>query len=853
MQLNYLESLRNDIFLLPINSELSHRRLPIFDDIRTLILQSNKADLNSIERITSVVFSELDRVMLPVAKRLTQPRITEEHDYESHEWLQFLYCCYVNAVPPGVTTSLRTVVSLLVRKYGAAIWEVQAAGGLDAYISKVETQDQVEGATHMRMMYGAVPDESELALRSRQRLWFHWYNRSVPRDKIDSSLEKLFVQNRESRWDELLKNKFGPPPPLPFDIQRLERRSRGILRRHAHLKEHIWKTVVEAHIDVGDNKPEDVIQNLVRTYGPEHSAFDDKFETEICAEFESRFQIFAHEMRTRDVIIRRATSTLSQNDNNDSKKIGNREVEQRLQVQRLLVASKAEEERKKQEKHQNDMATLQLSQIDTLLAEEDFHRKDIETEERALKEPIISLVMAVTDSDENVTIDVIETLKRHLLLDSARSQLRKLKETMVLEEEHLRNFLGDRMLWRKKWERDEEIRIAILEMKDYEMRKLEEDRIAKEEAKKLSKYQSQSAKSVEQTQVIKDLYEQLNAQTQKNLSFQVQVDNHRARYRSEIAAKVQPTLDFTQYVVPITTLRPRHHGCYFENKERFSATTSNMSTLEANPYGTQIPNYLRGTEARTNISSVYEEPEMTEDQVNYMFLGQLREYIQQLFRKYDPKLEGTEGDLLRQFAGNEAKLIAALEQQYNVDHWVETRIHSNVTKYYQRMAPESMDEIPSIIQRFIGNEEAMWAYLVKRHGPVPALQSKEMQKYIHARLLRYMSQRPSAAHLIKDIDRYIIIIGDTNGDEFFRELAREHGPEDYQMQLDTLIRKLSRFYRERGIRRQIDDVPILAKKFLGHENALNRLLLTLFDDTLNSKHPDVSDLGDKRTKLYFQN
>lgn len=817
----HLEALRNDIFIMPKSFE--YARDPsldyLFDKLADYILQAHPVGTAELKHFTLRIFNALDRSMLTLTNALILPRVDPRHkyDYETQEWLQFLHCFYLNAIPPQANNvSLRTVVSLLYMKLGGAIWEVKAAGGVDAFMDKAGSQDaqeQQDRAFNLRVMYGSVPDESDLAERNKKRIYFHYYNPSFPIEKIDAAVEKLLSTNKEGRrWEDIFRNLFGPPP-RPVDVS--EKRVRNILKRFAHTKEDDWKAIADAHTDIGDT-PESVIRNLVRTYGPERSEFDRILESKVLgAECEDRFRIFSHEMRTRDVILRRASAALS---SGDGKKTGTRALDQRLQMQKMLVAKSAEEERKRQEKSKNDLKSLQLSQIDTLLAEEDLCRKDIEIEERAVKEPIVAEILRIFPQvDTDVSLDISETVLRHIILDDSRAAIKKLKEQMRSESLYLQTFLADRLLWRKKWERDEEIRIAILEMKDFENRQqLAKPQLSHSQPEKQPD-KNCNHHSIAHDDYMKELYGQLNAQTSRNLSFQVEVENNRAHIRSE----TQP-------------------GPGRPNASRMRLPNTSYSVAQKNTHHeqTSASHIVRPTAAHQSTLDT-NEPDPTEDEMNFLFLEQLREYLQNLFRKYDPKLEGTEKQLLSQYIGNEAKLIAALEQQYNVDHWMEAHLHHRLSEYYRRMAPESMDEIPAIIQRFIGNEEAMWAFLRDRHGPVPLIQSMEMQKYIRARFLRYFSRR--APELIQDIDKYIIMIGETNGDAVFRDLASNFGPEEPQIQLDTLIRKLRRFYRERGIRRQYDDIPTIARRFLGHESLLNRLLQEKFDDDLHFKHPDVAD------------
>eukprot|EP00658_Telonema_sp_P-2_P015113 TRINITY_DN15796_c0_g2_i2.p1 TRINITY_DN15796_c0_g2~~TRINITY_DN15796_c0_g2_i2.p1 ORF type:complete len:335 (+),score=52.91 TRINITY_DN15796_c0_g2_i2:188-1192(+) len=305
-------------------------------------------------------------------------------------------------------------------------------------------------------------------------------------------------------------------------------------------------------------------------------------------------------------------------------------------------------------------------------------------------------------------------------------------------------------------------------------------------------------------------------------------------------------------VIPVTVAHRPHEGCVFHDPNQYACAltrrlpaTGESIPQRPNPYVNLVPH--NQIEASAAVAEQEEEEAAKAqisvkviDEASVHLLEQLQEYLRQLFEQYDAKNIGRERALLRLFEGNEAKLVSALERQYNIDHWVEHSLYSRVLQYYRIMAPEYIEEAPVVVQRFVGREEAMWSYLKDRYGPVPSLLSKSMQAYLKDRLLRYLTTR--APHLVGDIDRMIIDLGDANGEHLMRELTATYGPEDSQVRLDALERKLRQFYSKRGIRRHMDDVQVIAKRFLGHEETLNKMLSERFGVSLEGQMPDVSDV-----------
>ena len=181
--------------------------------------------------------------------------------------------------------------------------------------------------------------------------------------------------------------------------------------------------------------------------------------------------------------------------------------------------------------------------------------------------------------------------------------------------------------------------------------------------------------------------------------------------------------------------------------------------------------------------------------------------------------------------------MLALEQRFNVHYWVEQNLRDRVEVYYSKMAPERMgDEMNRVLHRFAGQEAPLWAFLEARYGPNPQLQTNAMRLYLKNRLVRYLATH--APHLMNNADDMVRRCRD-NGDELFAELTEQYGPEDADVAKDTLARKLRTFYKVRGIPRPVDNAKVIAQRFVGMEDELNRMLRQKFADDLNRVMPDL--------------
>ena len=821
------------VFLMPLLA-VKHKRPEMLERARQLIVDSVGAESPPeavVLDITRKIVRFYDRSMLYVVDALVAERYAGTIE-EAGEWLQLLDCCYANAEPPSSEPSLRTIVSLQHRKYGSGVYELEVSGGVENFLRAIDPRHEQEVANRMLLTHGRATEE-ELASHFRRRLFFHHYMQHVPADQINGFVQAILRDNPNRNWHDLFKEKFGPEPaPLPVDVDRVK----DILRRFVPHKLRMWETIVDAHADVGDTT-ESVIRNIAQTYGPERSPLDSEIENKIlAAELETRFKIFAEEVRMRDVLVRRVGASI-----NDSGAAPDAAAAAVVSEERkAAIARQIAESEKKREKE----AAILL----TAPTEAHVNSESGEAIPEVVERPLPDWGM------HEPNINVEELFGRFKLEEASEAGLRDIRRLLSSEDEDLNRFLKERTLWRKKWERDEEIRLAILERRDLDAQAeaRRQALIAASEGKAKEKKQNVSY-SLRHQEELGEMFKELNDRVVRNLEFEVEVNNQRARFAKLKAkgGKVSGGL-----VVPITVAHKPHEGCVFHDPNQYACALARRAVpgeaipQRPNPYVGLAP--LAQLEKPDDAAKDKDEGRVISveviDEASVHLLEQLQHYLHQLFEQYDPKNIGRERDLLRLFEGNEAKLVSALERQYNIDHWVEHSLYSRVLQYYRKMAPEYIEEAPVVVQRFVGREEAMWSYLRDRYGPVPSLLSGSMQAYLKDRLLRYLATR--APHLVGEIDKMIVDLGDANGEHLMRSLTATYGPEDPQVRLDALTRKLRQFYTKRGIRP--DNVNVIAKRFLGHEDTLNRMLSERFGASLEGQMPDVSDVAASRSRPTVQ-
>jgi hypothetical protein len=223
-----------------------------------------------------------------------------------------------------------------------------------------------------------------------------------------------------------------------------------------------------------------------------------------------------------------------------------------------------------------------------------------------------------------------------------------------------------------------------------------------------------------------------------------------------------------------------------------------------------------------------------------VFQRQCRTYVESLLRAYDAGRVSRLDDLMRRYNGREYDLVAALEQQYRVDHRAaRSEVLRKVREYYRRMAPgREEDEAEVVVDRFGGRTERIWPFLYERYGPHPGRRGAGLRQSLRERLERYLARR--AVHLLPQADRLIDECPMLSCESLFRDLTARFGPEDPEAEVEMLARRLSAFYRRRRLADAAAKAPTIARRFAGRAQLLDEVLARTFGDNL--AHDDLDGL-----------
>ena len=759
-------------------------RDPSIHRVRGHVLYEDALSQKQLLEATQQVFMAYDRLLLPHVEALVAARYGRIG--EAPEWLAFLDCCYCNAAPVASEVKLRTVVSLLDLKLGTAFNEAFAAGGVEQFLEAHPTTD----ARFLLALYGKVT-EAELCTRNRLRGHYLCYNPGTPMREVDDILD-AFAHNHANLHDALFEH-YGPePPPVKVDIERVQR----ILARNAPELLSQLDVVIEAHCMLGDTS-DDVIAKITRTYGAEPSHLDDELDRKRSEECEGRFQIFVSELRMRDVLHRRLITSLGGNTALTEAMEALTEREVRVDASKLRT------------QHARQVAALEEQERKARI--EVLEDKDIE-----LKEVLDMFAELVEQWQENNNVECTELVKRHLTEDDALQIYAPLKKQLVTEAKELFIWLRERLLWRQKW-RDEDQRAAAKRQEEDELNLLRQ-------AEQLAATPKQTSEKpvIGNLDQLRDSLDELNEQAVKVLTFNAAVLQHRRTVR------LRHALAPPQGHEEIAPMRPVHQHCVF-SKRAFRVASPSRAPLPTEAKLSREDVLALGLDATG--------AQLTQLDWEYVFSTQMAEYVTQLLREHDPARVADAPAILVRYRGKEEKLVAALEQQYNVNLWRTTNLKARLEAFYDKVAPDRKGEIATVLQKFERQEEKMWEYLERKYGPPPMLVAEETRIYLKERLVKYLVKR--APHLVGTCDA-LILQSQGHADALFAPLVREYGPEDPDVALDDLTRKLSAFYRCRKMKAALKRVHVVARRFLGHERLLNEILQQRFGDSLVNYEPEVA-------------
>lgn len=777
------------------------QRHPAFVLVRKMVSENDNYTQKQVVQVTEAVFQAYNRLMVPLAEELVKRRFGVVK--EASEWLSFLDYLFANERPHDEQRTLRQIVSLLDIEHGDSVHEVALAGGVASFLGSITKDNEKQWMRYLTTVHG-MPDEKAIGVRNRRINHYLHYN---PGKSVrDAEAYILKTQKLYPIVEEALTATFGEEPAAPpVQIDRVIK----VLQRYAPHRLAFIEDVIEAHCLPRD-RPEDVIRRICRSYGPELQSTFAQLESLFLDETESRFQLFASESRMREILARRFAASI------DTAADIYTIIEQRAAQEASMKLELQLQRIRRQQEELQKMKSQQISQeqeaaalvVQSVVKQEEIQRLrlvEAEAEELEDLEAVAASKLDMWDQSQNV--ELAEMLHRQRLAEDYGDGLRPISQLMEHEDAVLSAFLAQREMWRRKWLQDERDRDARLEAIILQRKiQSEVDEQQREDALLVLETFSEAR---EHELLMKERFDVLNKQAVHVLQYNADLQRRRADIRA--AGK--------RIVADVTVHRGLHANCRFHDP--------NFRTTVA-PYAPPPP----PDELAVDEQAAPDKREVLTTQV--------AEYLSRLFSQHEPSRVGTENELLSLYAGKEAQLVIALEQKYNVHHFLEAQTRSKLLLYLKKMAPHLKDEADTILRRFSGQDEAMWRYLTQVYGPAPQLQSDEMRLYLKNRLVRYL--RTNAPHLLLDADLMVDQCED-NGDSMFSKLTSEYGPESKDVARDLLERKLRAFYKRRQMHRSLESVSILAQRFLGRERLLRKLLLEKFGASFDSEVPDTEELA----------
>lgn len=696
---------------------------------------------------------------------------------EANELLALLDCMYANAVPLNARTSLRTVVSLLEMKHGSTLEEIWVAGGVEKFLQRIEPQSRDEWAVYLTMLHGTVT-EAELASRNRLRAYYLYYNPGTPLAEVDELLKSI-GNDPSSIYDAMSKH-YGPEPePVAVDTDRVQK----ILEKNEPSKLSTMDVVIEAHCCIGDT-PDMVVRRVARTYGAEPSPIDDEVTSLLAEELDTRFDIFTNELRLRNVLLRKKTM-MEHPDLDVLNSIIHGAPQYHDDLSRAMAA--ADDGRS-----DDVLGVVERDERDKRLAVE-------EQQQYAVKQivEVYAGLLNMWDVDENV--ELAEMLKRLCSEDDEVLVRGSIFQQMKGEEAELLQWLAGRLVWRAKWKRDDELR-----------REQEAEEVRKRDLLLEAERQPPPVPIVSavHTEDMRQRYEAFHEQAAKVMRFNAAV----------AAARLKKTPD-DRWGGELHATRPFHANCMFHRPE-FTVVRPEEPT-----------------EAQDGDD---EDASLYQHDWELVFRQQCSDYVRLLLQSYEPLRLPTIGTLLRTHDGKEHELVAALEQQYGVQHWREQNVRSRVESYYRRVAPNRTEEIPALLNRFATKPELLWPYLRTRYGYDPSARSAEVRTYLVDRLANYLAR--VAPDRLPECDTLIDKCEDHNADTLFHRLTAMYGPEDRHFEIEAIQLKLTAFYKQRKMPAVLPHVPLIARRFAGRQTLLNEVLKRKFNATLDGTDIDPDDV-----------
>jgi hypothetical protein len=285
-------------------------------------------------------------------------------------------------------------------------------------------------------------------------------------------------------------------------------------------------------------------------------------------------------------------------------------------------------------------------------------------------------------------------------------------------------------------------------------------------------------------------------------------------------------LGLTRNTIDVEAHRHIHQGCVFNKNPAYNTTVKPLEIVVVDDkFDAVRPEDQQGGDNA-------DPSQVDKNSWEFQFKRQCRTYVEQLLRAYDPSRANpqTIDDIMRRYNNREHDLIAALEQQFDIDKSRQSDLIDRVREYYTRMAPDRMEEMDTVMRRFDYSAEHIWPFLYSQYGASPRRRGPELREYLRQRLGTYLAR--VAPRMLPEVDRMIDQSPDINCEPLFRMLAEKYGPEDERQEILNVERKLKRFYARRNLHDMVKEAPAIARRFAGRTRLLNEILGRMFNANL---------------------
>lgn len=816
------------------------QRAPVMEEIRTALRKGWRLKEAKCIDLVRQVLSYYNRPLTEFSERLVMNRVVTDID-ERMELLAFLENLYVNEMPLSATESLRTVLSLVEMKWGlAALTEVKEKGGVDGFLgADIGAKSERTWVAFFTDAYGHTIEE-ELAMRNRIRLILL---RNRPGSKVDELDAEVHLMVRETLIKSEKSNKpttylqvltdyhgrlcarYGPEPRMNIVLDR--NRVLKLLDRNAPGKLGKIEYVLQAHTYPGEG-PEAALDRVRRTYGQEANSFDAIMAAFDAQELEARFVVWSHQNRLRNVFSRRLKAL-----ENPDMDVLQSVIETTAKYSDANKQQANAEAAREAAKQAQAAAAAALAAGSEGYEEAKTPEEALEMRERNERNALMTTwradLMAITENTTHLAplldrhIEVEELFTRAGEFDNAIAKYRTFMDQMREEEAELVEWLRHRLVWREQWKRDEEAN------KEKQRRERDKQNILAAEAAEERRRKDTEAAAEAQAhfQAMQDLRENLHAQATKVLQYQAKLKSLQTRGH----------LGLTRNTIDVEAHRHIHDGCVFNKNPAYN---TNVKPLEIVVVNDKF-DYIRTEDTADDVDPTAVDKNSWE----YVFKRQCRTYVEQLLKAYDPNRVSRLDDIMRRYNNKEHDLIAALEQQFDIDKSRQVDLVDRVREYYQRMAPDHMEEMDTVLRRFEYSAEHIWPFLYSQYGAHPRRRGPELREYLRVRLGTYLAR--VAPRLLPEVDKMIDQCPMIGCESLFRELVNRFGiPEDERQEIITVERKLKLFYARRGMLEVLPQCGAIARRFAGRYKLLNEILARTFNESLEKVTEDQVQLrGDR--------